>query len=54
MGILLHWYSGSLDDEKIEIKSIERIPLTDELEKNLLSMSEDVLYLFSIAPPLSN
>ncbi len=50
LGILLHWYSGSLDDEEIEIKCIERIPLTEELEKNLLSIREDVLYLFSMAP----
>lgn len=51
LGILLHWYSGSLEDEKIEIKSIERIPLSEELEKNLLSIREDVLYLFSMAQP---
>ncbi len=54
LGILPHWYHGSLDDEKISIQSIERIPSTEELEKNLLSMREDVLYLFSIAPPKSN
>ncbi len=54
LGILLHWYHGSLDNEKISIQSIERIPLTEELEKNLLSMREDVLYLFSIAPPKSH
>jgi len=51
LGILLHWYSGSLEDEKIEIKSIERIPLSEELEKDLLSIREDVLYLFSVAQP---
>lgn len=50
LGILLHWYSGSLDDEKIHIKSIEHLPLTEELEKNLLSIGEDELYLFSMAP----
>jgi hypothetical protein len=50
LGILLHWYRGSLDDEKIQIKSIEHLRLPEELEKNLLSIREDVLYLFSMAP----
>ncbi|MDP3508923.1 MAG: hypothetical protein Q8T09_13125 [Candidatus Melainabacteria bacterium] len=50
LGLILHWYSGSLDDEKIQINSIEHIPVTEELEKNLLSIREDVLYLFSMAP----
>lgn len=50
LGLILHWYSGSLDGEKILINSIEHIPVTEELEKNLLSIREDVLYLFSMAP----
>lgn len=50
LGLILHWYSGSLDDEKIQINSIERIPVSNELEKNLLSVREDVLYLFSMIP----
>ncbi len=50
LGIILHMYNGTLADEKIQIKSIEHLLLTEELEKNLLSIREDVLYLFSMAP----
>lgn len=47
LGLILHMYNGTLAEEKIQISSVERLFVTDELEKNLLSIREDVLYLIS-------
>ncbi len=46
IGILKHWYSGSLENEDISIKRTERISLKDLTTDYLLNMEEDVLYEF--------
>jgi hypothetical protein len=47
LGILMHMYSGRLEDEQIRIKRIERLSLSKELDHELLGMDEDVLYMVS-------
>lgn len=46
VGILLHAYSGILDNEKIEIKKIEEIDISQLSEEYLCMVEEDVLYRF--------
>ncbi|MBX9721691.1 MAG: hypothetical protein K2X81_09875 [Candidatus Obscuribacterales bacterium] len=45
LGLLLHMYKGSIDDERIRIKRIEHLSLSEQLDNELLSMDEDVLYI---------
>jgi len=47
LGLLLHFYSGSLSDEQFRIKRTERLPLSAKLESSLLTMEDDVLYMIS-------
>lgn len=47
LGLLIHMYSGSLEDEQIQIKRINRISLSEQFENSLLEMEEDVLYMLS-------
>lgn len=44
-GLLLHWYSGSVDYERIKINRRERVPKIDLTGMKLLEMEEDSLYL---------
>lgn len=44
LGLLLHWYSGGLEDERIAIKQRKRIEVNDLTAKILLTMEEDVIY----------
>jgi hypothetical protein len=47
LGLLLHMYNGRLEDEQIRIKRIELLSLSGQLDKALLAMDEDVLYMVS-------
>jgi len=44
-GLLLHWYSGSVENERIKINNREIISAIDLTGMNLLEMDEDNLYL---------
>lgn len=44
-GLLLHWYSGSISNEKIKINNRENIPKTDLTGTILLEIEEDSLYI---------
>ena len=45
MGILLHWYSGNLEEEKIDIQQIEKISLSELDPTFIWKAKEDVLYV---------
>lgn len=47
LGLLIHMYNGTLEDEQIQIKRINRISLSEQFENKLLEMEEDVLYMIS-------
>ena len=44
VGLLLHFYSGDLDDEQIVVSRVEDVPLLELSEDRLRSINEDVLY----------
>jgi hypothetical protein len=44
LGLLLHWYSNGLEDERITIKQRKRIQVNDLTVEVLLTMEEDVIY----------
>lgn len=44
LGLLLHWYSGGLADERIAVKQRKRIKVNDLTAEILLKMEEDVIY----------
>ena len=46
VGILKHWYTGGLNDEKITLKKIQRINLNQVVPEFLLNIEEGVLYEF--------
>jgi hypothetical protein len=46
LGILLHWYSGTLETEKINIQNIVKIGLSEMNSSVILNAEEDVLYTF--------
>ncbi len=46
VGLLLHFYSGDLGDERIAIASVETIPRSELTEDRLRAIHEDVLYRF--------
>lgn len=46
LGLLVHIYSGRIDEEKVELQRVERVLLSD-LDKVLLRMELDVLYMIS-------
>lgn len=46
-GILLHWYSGGVDTERIKLKKRVMIDKTKLSTKNLLEMEEDALLIIS-------
>ena len=48
IGLLLHWYSGTLVDERLEIRSREAMVVEDLTEDMLTGIHEDVLYVFSL------
>jgi hypothetical protein len=45
-GLLLHWYGGALDSERIELRGREVILARDIEATDLLDLTEDVLYEF--------
>jgi hypothetical protein len=44
VGLLLHWYHGSLEGERIDIKRRERVRLSEINPERLMKIEEDVLY----------
>ena len=46
VGLLLHFYSGDLNDEQIAISRVEDVPLLELTEDRLGAIREDVLYRF--------
>jgi hypothetical protein len=49
VGLLLHWYSGSFQDDEVRF-SRASIPLTHLCDELLLQFEEDVLYQFRAVP----
>jgi hypothetical protein len=47
VGLLLHWYSGNLASERIEIVRQERVPAAQISAEFLSQIEEDVLYEFA-------
>ena len=46
VGVLLHVYTGYLEDEKVEIEKIEEVGFSKLSEEYLCKIEEDVLYRF--------
>ncbi|MFM7855005.1 MAG: hypothetical protein ACKO96_24535 [Flammeovirgaceae bacterium] len=44
IGLLLHWYKGGLESERIKVKDRIRIRINDLTGDTLLKMDEDVIY----------
>ena len=44
LGLLLHWYHGSVEGERIKIKRRERLRLPEVKSELLMRIEEDVLY----------
>ncbi len=44
VGLLLHWYSGQLESEKIQISTRRSLALDDKLTDALSQIEEDVIY----------
>ena len=43
-GLLLHWYKGGLEDERIKLKDRIKVKLSELTPDTLLKMDEDVIY----------
>lgn len=43
-GLLLHWYKGGLEDERIKLKDRIKVKLSELTPDILLKMDEDVIY----------
>ena len=46
IGLLLHWYRGHIESERISITDRKRVTIDEVTPKLLLEMREDVLYEF--------
>lgn len=46
IGLLLHWYKGSLTNERIKLKNIVTTPILEITPDCLLQIEEDTLYNF--------
>jgi len=46
IGLLLHWYHGSVESEQIQIQGKEKVKLAELSPEQLMRMKEDVLYEF--------
>jgi hypothetical protein len=44
MGLLLHWYHGSVEGARIKIQRRERLRLSEVTPERLMKIEEDVLY----------
>jgi len=44
VGLLLHWYHGSVESERINIQRRERFRLSEVTAERLMKIEEDVLY----------
>lgn len=47
IGLLLHWYAGGVESERIQLKSQRQVPRSELTPELLMRMDEDVLYEFS-------
>jgi len=47
IGLLLHWYHGSIDGERIQIRQRRIIRQTDVTPDLLMRLPEDELYVFT-------
>ena len=46
VSLLLHWYSGSIEGERIRIQRREKVRLSEVTSERLMRIEEDVLYEF--------
>ncbi len=46
LGLLLHWYRGSIESERIKILGREKVKLIELNPERLMRMKEDVMYEF--------
>jgi hypothetical protein len=46
LGLLLHWYQGGIESERINILGREKVKLTELNPERLMKMNEDMLYEF--------
>lgn len=46
IGLLLHWYRGSVESERIELRGREQVVITEANPELLMLMDDDVLYEF--------
>jgi len=46
VGVLYHWYHGSIESERINISERRRVKVENLNPKYIMSMSEDILYEF--------
>ena len=44
VGLLLHWYSGSLESERIPLKGRQNVSIGDGASQALFAMNEDEIY----------
>lgn len=49
VGLLLHWYSGSLDGEKIQVTGRTKLSADGSLAESLYQMEEDQIYEIRLA-----
>lgn len=46
IGLLLHWYRGSVESERVELNGIRRVELSAASTDQLMGIEDDVLYEF--------
>jgi hypothetical protein len=44
VGVLLHWYSGSLENERISLSGRSRVSIGNGASQDLFAMNEDEIY----------
>lgn len=47
VGLLLHWYHGSVEEERITIQEIVRVPIDKATPEFLMQIAENVVYCFT-------
>lgn len=47
VGLLLHWYHGSIESERIAIQEVVRVPIARATPEFLMRTAEDVVYCFT-------
>ncbi len=46
IGLLVHWYSGGLESERIRLKDTVTVRATELTCEDIISFQEDVLYIY--------